>query len=573
MHNDYRRTPGPARARGLITAQETSRLERALGPYASLLGNRPLSLLVAAHALSAFIDWLYVVALFIVAYGLTHSATVVALLTFARLLPYAVLLPFSGTITDRADRRVLMIVANLGRALAILGLTLVQSRSTLPLAFVLVFMTTILASLFRPALLATVPTIVAERKLIQANSVLGQVDMAAFGGGPALAALIVLLANARVALIVAAAGLAVSALCVWACRLPAGIERPLESAGPTSTAQGVRFLLRSHQGVLLGIAVAWSGLTLFGGAYWALSVVLADQSFHLGSAGAGFVNAAYAVGGLLGGFLVAPALSRLKPPTLFVVATAASSLAEIAFGLSPAGILPFLFFYATGLADALAKITATTMIQSATPRHLLGRIFGAFESIFILAMVIGSLVAGPLINALGPRLACALVAAGGLGLLAISLPLLARLDTVLGVRVFLFQVPVLNLLPFDLMDELVGRLREERYQPGTAIVRQGDQGDRMYLVKSGRVVVHLEGDGLEVPLAVLKRGDYFGEMALLQDAARSATCRALGVVEVYVVERSDFQELLGKSEEFGAAMRSESSARSAAAQGLYLLRG
>jgi len=64
---------------------------------------------------SAFGDWLYVLALGILAYEITGSATVVAVLTFARLLP------LSGVLADRGNRKVLMISADLGRGLCMLG--------------------------------------------------------------------------------------------------------------------------------------------------------------------------------------------------------------------------------------------------------------------------------------------------------------------------------------------------------------------------------------------------------------------------------------------------------------------
>lgn len=544
-----------------------------MGPYTALRGNRSFTLLFAAHTLSAFIDWLYVVVLFILAYGLTHSATVVALLTFTRLLPYAIVLPLAGTIADRFNPRSLMVAANGGRALAIFALTLIHSSDALPFAFLLVFVATGLSVVFRPALLASVPAVVPERQLLQANSMLGQVDMAAFGGGPAVAGFVLLVGNAQVALLAASGGLLLSAAAASAVHLP---EHPPAAAHADGVLapilDGLRFLAGGHERVLLGIAVAWAGLTFWGGAYWALSVVLAEHAFHLGGSGVGFINASYAIGGLLGGFFVGALVSRVSPTTLFIATAAASSIAEAFFGLSPAGMLPFILFFLTGMADALAKITAATTIQAATPRHLLGRVFGAFESLFILAMAMGSLVAGPLINALGPRGACVLIAAVGLGLLALSLPFLFRLERVLGVRVFLFQVPVLNLLPSPLMQELVGNLCLERYRAGDTIVRQGDTGDRMYIVKSGKVVALNEGDAKEVPLAVLTRRDYFGEIALLEDVPRTASCRCIEDVEVYSLPREDFQELLKRSEAFNQAIREESVARDGASRQLVLLR-
>jgi hypothetical protein len=77
-------------------------LGRMLGPYVVLRGNRDLQLLFGGQVVSSFGDWLYVLALGILANEITGSDTVVAVLTFARLLPYAVLLPCSGRPNSRS---------------------------------------------------------------------------------------------------------------------------------------------------------------------------------------------------------------------------------------------------------------------------------------------------------------------------------------------------------------------------------------------------------------------------------------------------------------------------------------
>jgi len=77
-----------------------------LGPYGVLRGNKNLSVLFGGQVVAAFGDWLYVLALGILAYEITGSATVVAVLTFARLLSYAVLLPFSRILADQGNRAV-----------------------------------------------------------------------------------------------------------------------------------------------------------------------------------------------------------------------------------------------------------------------------------------------------------------------------------------------------------------------------------------------------------------------------------------------------------------------------------
>jgi hypothetical protein len=80
-------------------------LGRMLGPYGVLRGNQNLQLLFDGQVVSTFGDWLYILALVVLAYDLAGSATLVAALTFVRLLPYALFLPFSGVLADRGNRK------------------------------------------------------------------------------------------------------------------------------------------------------------------------------------------------------------------------------------------------------------------------------------------------------------------------------------------------------------------------------------------------------------------------------------------------------------------------------------
>jgi hypothetical protein len=78
------------------------------------------------------------------------------------------------------------------------------------------------------------------------------------------------------------------------------------------------------------------------------------------------------------------------------------------------------------------------------------------------------------------------------------------------------------------------------YRSGEIIVRQGETGDRMYFIQSGRVEVIKEKDGTEVKLAELGQGEFFGEMALFEKDVRSATVRPLGEVRVLSVDKKMF---------------------------------
>ncbi len=75
------------------------------------------------------------------------------------------------------------------------------------------------------------------------------------------------------------------------------------------------------------------------------------------------------------------------------------------------------------------------------------------------------------------------------------------------------------------------------YADGELIVKQGDGGGCMYVIQEGSVEVFVSRDGHEIPLAVRKAGDFFGEMAIFEREARSASVRAVGPVRVLSVDK------------------------------------
>jgi MFS family permease len=554
-------------------------LGRMLGPYRVLRGNRNLQLLFGGQVVSAFGDWLYVLALAVLVYNLTGSATVVAALTFVRLLPYALFLPFSGVLADRANRKAIMIWADLGRGACMLGLLFVGSAGTVWVAFPVVFAATVLSSLFKPAMSSVLPPLVGdEEDLVKANSIWTQMDSVSLVLGPALGGVLVLLGVPQAAFLINGLTFLVSAVTLLFVRIPPreAPERPEtgeEEGWMSETLAGFRFLFRENEGVLAFLTLALVSLAMVGGAFWTLTVVLAEEAYGLGGEGAGFLNAAYGAGGLLGGFAAGLLSSKVRLVPAFLWSAIASSLLFLFLGLSPAGLLPFAILVIVGAIDIVADVNGTTILQTATPDNLLGRVFGAFEATLISSMLVGALVVGPLIGALGVRAATVVFAVAGLALLLVCLPRLRRLEDAVGVRVFVRRVPVLTSLPHRALDDLASRMELQKIPEGTDIVREGDVGDRLYILKEGEAEVVVRGEGKsEVEVATLSKNDYFGEIALLRDVPRTATVRSRGPVELYSLGRDDFRELLERSEELQSAMTGTSDARYVETQNRLLLR-
>jgi CRP-like cAMP-binding protein len=103
---------------------------------------------------------------------------------------------------------------------------------------------------------------------------------------------------------------------------------------------------------------------------------------------------------------------------------------------------------------------------------------------------------------------------------------------------------VLGQLPQEKWDELARAVEDLVVAPGTVIFRQGDPGDKFYLIRAGRVRVFREDASLGTELSVLQAGDDFGEMALFMEEPRSATVAALEETRLMVLSKEQFQSIL-----------------------------
>jgi MFS family permease len=453
------------------------------------------------------------------------------------------------------------------------------SEQSLWIAYPLVFLATVFSSLFKPAMNSVLPALVGdEENLLRANSIWSQMDSVSFVLGPALGGVLALLGEPQLAFLINGLTFIVSAGTLLLVRIPPR-EAPEENEGGeeegwlSETLAGFRFLFRENEGVLAALTVSFVSLTFVGGGIWTLILILSEESFGLGTEGSGFLNSVYGVGGVVGGLAAGYLASRIRLGPAVIWSIAAGAVVFLFLGLSPAGVLPFVILFVVGVLDIVVDVNGTTIIQTGTPEELLGRVFGAFESVLIFAMLVGALVVGPLIELLGPRTTTVAFAVAGLVIFLACLPRLSKLESVLGVRMFVRKVPVLSGLSHGVLEDLASRMTLVKVPDGTAIVSQGKVGDRLYIVKDGEAEVVARGeDGGETELATLSKNDYFGEIALLRDVPRTATVRAMGALELFTLDREDFQNLLERSEKLKSAMSGTSDARYVETQNSLLLR-
>ncbi len=194
-----------------------------------------------------------------------------------------------------------------------------------------------------------------------------------------------------------------------------------------------------------------------------------------------------------------------------------------------------------GFGNSLTDVSGLTLVQRAVPDDVMARVFGVVQMLWLASLGIGAALAPVLIAALGVK--GALIATGALlpvlvGLLGTKI---ARIDAAAPapdaneLRV-LGSVPIFAPLPGGSLEHLASRLVPMRLEPGTMIVREGDAGDRFYIVAEGEVEVSQSG----AVLSELEAGGYFGEIALIRDIPRTATVTARTAVVLYALDREDF---------------------------------
>jgi ATP-binding cassette subfamily B protein len=112
----------------------------------------------------------------------------------------------------------------------------------------------------------------------------------------------------------------------------------------------------------------------------------------------------------------------------------------------------------------------------------------------------------------------------------------------------LAEMPVFEAIDRDILSVLARAFVTEQFAAERVVIREGDEGDRFYVIARGRLEVSRNGhDDRPQRVAVLTDGDYFGEMALLSDAPRNATVRTLSPATLLALPRGQFNNLVGRS--------------------------
>ena len=500
-----------------------------------------VAVLDLAQYMSGMVIWLY-----LFARGGTEA---ISLLVVTGWGTVALLAAPMGSFADRHGRGRIAAVGVLLRALALLAIALSIAAhwpvwSTLALAGI----EGAVYSAGAPALRALAPTLARSPSELSSVNLLISLGLAlAIFLGPLAGGLAYQVTGAAPVVVVVATVFALSylRLAVFQQQSP-----PVEAPAPETQAQRRRMAealggLRSAASddrIRLTLLV-FCGYSFAVGVLDVVLIVIARDVLHESSGGTGALYSAFGVGGLLAGVGVGQ-LMRAPLARTFGAAVVLWAVPLAAMALTAQPAVAWACAVAAGIAGTVAQAAGDTVLQRATPDRMLSRVLGAYMALTGIAYMVAALVPALLITWLGAR---AVLAAG----VAIA-PLvviccwggLHRLDRDLDVHAerltLVARVPWLRNGSLAEQDRLAALLEEESVHAGEVIVYQGEIGVRFYILRSGaaRVLV----DRREV--SRLRSGDWFGEVALLNEIPRTATVQAAEDADLLSLSDDDFRRAL-----------------------------
>jgi MFS family permease len=354
------------------------------------------------------------VALLLVALDRFHSPWAIGLVLLADVVPAMFLGPLFGAAADRWPRRTCMVAADVVRAAAFAGIVLVDGFA---LTFVLALVAGIGTGLFTPAALASLPSLVEERRLPAASSLYGAIADFGFIAGPGLAAVLLLGGGPETVLAVNAATFAISAPMLASLRFGAAPPASSEPAGRArSLITDAREGMRAAAGMRgLRLVLVATGAALFFGAIFNVGQPLLAKG-ELGSGDTGFAVLVTIYGvGFIGGSLSGSKGGELKLlKRRYLIGSMLMSAGFLASGLTPSVAGAMATFLAAGYGNGLLLIYERLLVQTVVPDQLAGRVFGIRDSLTAWAFAGGFLVGPPLLNAFGTRTMIAAAGAAGL---------------------------------------------------------------------------------------------------------------------------------------------------------------
>jgi MFS family permease len=380
------------------------------------LRHRDFRLLWSGMCVSLLGDGIFLVAMAWQVYALSNAPSALAMVGIAMTVPTILFLLIGGVVSDRFDRRRVMLAADLARGLAVGALAVLSTTGVLELWHVvaLVALYGAGAAFFGPAFDAIVPDVLPAAELAQANSLDQFVRPIALRlAGPALGGALIGAIGAGPAFAFDAASFGISVIALLSMRTPArrgGVRERGSVRADIGT--GLRYV-RRHVWLWATFATAAVAYLLFMGPAEVLLPYIVKNTMHQGAAELGAVFAAGGLGSVACAVVIGQRGLPRRDITFMYAAWTLATVAVAGYGLANAGWQLMLASFAFNALETAGTIVWATAKQRHVPAPLLGRVSSLDWLISIGLLPLSFALTGPVSAAIGAQ--ATLVGAGLIG--------------------------------------------------------------------------------------------------------------------------------------------------------------
>jgi MFS transporter, DHA3 family, macrolide efflux protein len=350
------------------------------------------------------------VALLWFVYELTGSALMIAMVGLLQTIPPLVFGPIIGVYLDRLRKKQVMVWVDVIRTVLTLLIPALFALDLLRLEglFVLIFLTSMVSTVFGPALVSAVPLLVRRSELVSANALIQGTNNIGLLLGPAVSGILIALIGAQHVLYVNAATFFISALCLIPIRSNETIHHEPNTAAPSGSvlsdlSVGFRFVFRDRSTVFMLVTIS-ALFNLGASAFVFVLPVYAKELLHVGPVQLGWLWSALGAGMLMASSWLAlrrknDVQSRMQ---ILVRGTTMGGLAVCTLSWLESPLVAAAFVTLVGAGAAVLNPVVWALLQEVTPSHLMGRVLTTFSTGSMAAAMVGMSGFGWVADAIGP---------------------------------------------------------------------------------------------------------------------------------------------------------------------------
>lgn len=541
-------------------------------PFA-VFRNRDFSLIWMAQLISTMGGALSSLAASIYVFRVTDSALSVGLMLMATAAPSLLVGLFAGVFVDRYDRKKIMIIADVLRAVLVVLIPFLVPLSIVWL-YVIVMLTSAIGQFFDPAHESVLPEVASEKELAAANSLIAISSFGSTAIGFAAAGLIASAANINWAFYLDGASFVVSAVCIYMIHIKT--IQPEDETSAVIVLKNLRAGLRQlfDTSILRSLFTVQFFVMISFGLSNTLLLPFALRALKATEFEYGLQEGLTSIGFVVGSLLMANIMDRMREGAWLAIGFIGMAVIGIIYSSLHSIPLAILLITVSGFLNAPTSIARRLIVQRNTPREMRGRVNSVFFVTRDLLFLVGMSAAG-LADLMDVRLLYLISAITLLiaGLVALVVPGLgqptAQWKRTLSLLRGIEAAPRLGAgrpaTSFDVerfishMPQLSGMSPKERAQlaadtlvaeapGGKVVVYRGETSDSAYFILKGRAAAGYLKDDDYVILNDLQEGDLFGEVAALMGAQRTANVITEEDSELLIIPSGVMKQLAQKYE-------------------------